>query len=71
MKVGVLFNIDIYISKMMLLMMVVAVLIGEGAKLAVFFVIIFGHEPAHVSMARFLDLSVKEIELLPFSGLSE
>ncbi|MGI6190111.1 MAG: peptidase M50 [Clostridiales bacterium] len=68
MKVGVLFNIDIYISKMMLLMMVVAVLIGEGAKLAVFFVIIFVHETAHVIMARFLDLSVKEIELLPFGG---
>ena len=71
MKVGVLFNIDIYISKMMLLMMVVAVLIGEGAKLAVFFVIIFVHETAHVIMARFLDLSVKEIELLPSAELSE
>ena len=70
MKVGVLFNIDIYISKMMLLMMVVAVLIGEGAKLAVF-VIIFVHETAHVIMARFLDLSVKEIELLPSAELSE
>jgi len=68
MKIGVLFNIDIYISKMLLLLMIVAVLIGEGARLAVFFVIIFVHETAHVMMARLLDLRVNEIELLPFGG---
>ncbi len=69
MKIGVLFNIDIYINKMLLLMLVIVILIGEGARLAVFFVIIFVHETAHVMMARFLQLGVKEIELLPFGGI--
>jgi stage IV sporulation protein FB len=69
MKVGVLFDIDIYINKMLVIMLIIAVLVGEGFKIAIIFLVIFIHEMAHVLVARILKLKVREIELLPFGGV--
>ncbi|MBM7583071.1 stage IV sporulation protein FB [Caldicoprobacter guelmensis] len=70
MKLGMLFGINVYINKLLVVLIVIAVVLGEGMKLAVVFLVVIIHELAHVVMARALNLRVSEIELLPFGGVA-
>jgi len=69
MKIGTLFNIEIYINKMLLVLVVIALLSKKGVEVLCIFIVIFLHEMSHVLMAKFLQLKVREIELLPFGGI--
>lgn len=68
MKIGSLFNTDIHVSTILLVMVAVAVFLGNGAELATIFFILLFHEMAHVGAAKLFQMKVKEIELLPFGG---
>lgn len=68
MKIGSLFNTDVHVSIILLIMVAVAVFLGNGAELATIFFILLFHEMAHVGAAKLLNMKVKEIELLPFGG---
>lgn len=70
MKLGTLFGIDIYINKLLVILICIAIVLGEGTKLTVIFLVVFVHELAHMAMARALNLRVSEIELLPFGGVA-
>lgn len=70
MKLGILFGINIYINKLLVILIAIAIVLGEGTRLAVVFLVVFIHELAHVVMARALNLRVSEIELLPFGGVA-
>jgi len=70
MKLGTLFGINIYINKLLVIFIAIAVVLGEGTKLTVVFLVVFVHELAHMLMARALNLRVSEIELLPFGGVA-
>lgn len=70
MKLGTLFGIDVYINKLLVIFIAIAIVLGEGAKLTVVFLVVFVHELAHMVMARALNLRVSEIELLPFGGVA-
>ncbi len=70
MKLGTLFGINIYINKLLVIFIAIAIVLGEGAKLTVVFLVVFVHELAHMVMARALNLRVSEIELLPFGGVA-
>ncbi|SFP87063.1 site-2 protease family protein [Caldicoprobacter faecalis] len=70
MKLGILFGINIYINKLLVILIAIAIILGEGTRLAVVFLVVFIHEMAHVVMARALHLRVLEIELLPFGGVA-
>lgn len=68
MRVARLFDIDIYISKFLILLLAVTIITGYGGNITAVFLIIGLHESAHIIAARLLGLRVKEIELLPFGG---
>ncbi len=68
MKIGTFFGIDIYINKILMGMVVVAIILGNGQKVATIFLVIFIHELAHVVTARMFGLEVVDIELYPFGG---
>lgn len=68
MKIGSLFNTDIYISTVLVVMVAVAVFLGNGVELATIFFVLLFHEMAHVGAAKLFHMKVKEIELLPFGG---
>jgi len=68
MKIGSLFNTDVHVSTILLVMVVVAVFLGNGAELATIFFVLLFHEMSHVAVAKMLKMRVKEIELLPFGG---
>lgn len=68
MRIGKIFDIDIYISKYLLLLVAVMVITGNSGNFTAIFFIILIHEMAHVIAARILKLKVREIELLPFGG---
>jgi stage IV sporulation protein FB len=68
MRIGTFFNIDIYISKYLLLLVAVIIITGHGGNLTALFFIFFIHEMSHVLAARLLGMKVEEIELLPFGG---
>src|SRR5690554_122819 len=68
MKIGTFFDVDIYINKLLLAMIIISVIMGNGRKIATIFLVIFIHELAHVITARMFRLKVKEIELYPFGG---
>jgi len=70
MKLGTLFGINIYINKLLVICIAIAIVLGEGTKLTVVFLVVFVHELAHMLMARALNLRVSEIELLPFGGVA-
>jgi stage IV sporulation protein FB len=70
MKLGILFGINIYINKLLVILIAIAIVLGEGTRLAIVFLVVFIHELAHVVMARALNLRVSEIELLPFGGVA-
>ncbi|MDN5276801.1 MAG: stage sporulation protein [Clostridiales bacterium] len=70
MKLGILSGINIYINKLLVILIAIAIVLGEGTRLAVVFLAVFIHELAHVVMARVLNLRVSEIELLPFGGVA-
>lgn len=68
MRIGRIFDIDIHISKTLILLIAVLLITGQcGNFTAVFFMFLI-HEAAHVAAARLLKLKVQEIELLPFGG---
>jgi stage IV sporulation protein FB len=68
MRIGRFFDIDIYISKYLLLLTAVIVVTGHGGNLTALFFILLIHEMSHVLAARLLHMKVHEIELLPFGG---
>jgi stage IV sporulation protein FB len=68
MRIGRIFDIDIYISKYLLLLVAVILITGHGGNLTAIFFIFLIHEMSHVLTARLLKMKVDEIELLPFGG---
>jgi septum site-determining protein MinD len=68
MRIGRIFDIDIYISKYLLLLTAVLIIMGRSGNITAIFFIFLLHEMSHVLAARLLNLKVKEIELLPFGG---
>lgn len=68
MKIGTFFNIDIYVNKLLIGMVLISVIMGNGQRVATIFLVVFIHELAHVIIARMFGLQVKEIELYPFGG---
>jgi stage IV sporulation protein FB len=68
MRIGRIFDIDIHVSKALVLLIIVLLITGRGGKFTAVFFIFFIHEAAHVIAARLLNLKVSEIELLPFGG---
>jgi len=68
MRIGRIFDIDIHISKTLILLIAVLLITGRGGNFTAVFFIFFIHEAAHVIAARLLKLKVHEIELLPFGG---
>jgi stage IV sporulation protein FB len=68
MRIGVLFGINIYINKILIIIIAIAIILGEGPRLAIVFIVVFVHEMTHVIVARALHFRVREIELLPFGG---
>ncbi|MDD4680610.1 MAG: M50 family metallopeptidase [Clostridia bacterium] len=61
-------DIDIHISKYLLLLVVILLITGHSDNLPAAFFILCLHEMSHVLAARLLKLKVSEIELLPFGG---
>lgn len=68
MKVGTFFDIDIYVNKILVVAMAMAIFTGHGARITTIFLAMFIHEMCHVIAAHMLNLKVQEIELLPFGG---
>ena len=68
MRIGRIFDIDIHVSKALVLLIIALLITGHGGKFTAVFFIFFIHEAAHVIGARLLNLKVNEIELLPFGG---
>ncbi|HZJ57679.1 MAG TPA: M50 family metallopeptidase [Clostridia bacterium] len=68
MRIGSIFDVDINISITLVVLLVIAVFLGNGAEIAVMFFVFMAHETAHVLVARMLKMKVGEIELLPFGG---
>lgn len=54
----------------LLLLLAVALVAGLGSEVAVFAVVLAGHELAHVLAAAAFDLRVSALELLPFGGVA-
>ncbi|NMA96227.1 MAG: hypothetical protein GX974_09340 [Clostridiales bacterium] len=69
MKIGTLFDIEIYVNRWLLAMLAIFITVGFGIKLLTIFMAILIHELAHVLTARALGLQVKQIEMYPFGGL--
>ena len=68
MRIGSIFDVDVKISITLVVLVVIAVFLGNGAEIAVMFFVFMAHETAHVLVARSLKMRVGEIELLPFGG---
>jgi len=68
MKIGTLFGIDIHINRVLMGMVVAAIIVGDGHRVATIFLVVFIHELAHIITARACGLEVVEIELYPFGG---
>lgn len=68
MRIANIFDVDIRISKFLLLLTAVLIITGYGGKLTAVFLVFCVHEAAHIITARLLGKKVKEIELLPFGG---
>jgi len=68
MRIGRILDIDIHISKYLLLLVAVFLITGRSGNLTAIFFILLVHEMSHVVAARLLKLKVYEIELLPFGG---
>lgn len=68
MKIGTLFDIELYINKLLIVMLALFVAMGNGRRVATIFLAIFIHELAHVATARMLGLHAKRIEIYPFGG---
>lgn len=68
MKIGSLFDVEVNISITLVVLVVVAIFLGNGAEIATIFFVFMAHETAHVLIARVLKMKVGEIELLPFGG---
>ncbi|NLJ41722.1 MAG: hypothetical protein GX352_08990 [Clostridiales bacterium] len=68
MKIGTLFGVDINVSIILVVLVVLAVILGRGAEVAMIFFVFMAHETAHVLVAKALKMKVGEIELLPFGG---
>ena len=66
MKVGTFFDIDIYVNKILVVAMAMAIFTGHGARITTIFLAMFIHEMCPVIAAHMLNLKVQEIELLPF-----
>ena len=64
MKIGSLFNVDVNISITLVVLIVIAVFLGNGTEMATIFFVFMAHETAHVLMARALKMEVKEIAFL-------
>lgn len=69
MRIARIRDIDITVSKLLILLIGLVFLTGNILEFAAVFLILFIHESAHVVMARWLKLHVSEIELLPFGGM--
>ena len=68
MRIGRIFDIDIYVSNYLLLLVVVLLITGHGGNFTAVFFVFFIHEMSHILTARMLKMKVDEIELLPFGG---
>ncbi|NLB43096.1 MAG: hypothetical protein GX815_12760 [Clostridiales bacterium] len=68
MRIGRISDIDIHISKYLLLLVAILLVTGNSGDLPATFLILTIHEMSHVLAARLLKLKVNEIELLPFGG---
>jgi stage IV sporulation protein FB len=68
MRIGRIFDIDIHISEVLVLLLAVLLITGRSGNVTAVFFIFLVHEAAHVIAARLLNLKVNEIELLPFGG---
>lgn len=68
MKIGTFFDIELYANKLLICMVAISIIIGNGRKVATIFFAVFAHELAHVVTARIFRLQVKEIEMYPFGG---
>lgn len=54
----------------LLVVMAAYVAAGQGYQMALGFLAVFGHELAHVAVARILGMDVDGVELLPFGGVA-
>lgn len=68
MKIGTFFDIELYANKLLIGMVAISILTGNGRKVATIFLVVFAHELAHVVTAQIFGLQVKEIEMYPFGG---
>ncbi len=68
MRIGRILDIDIHISKYLLLLVAILLVTGNSGDLPATILILTIHEMSHVLAARLLKLKVNEIELLPFGG---
>ena len=68
MRIGRIFDIDVYVSNYLLLLVAVLLITGHGGNFTAVFFIFFIHEMSHILTARMLKMKVDEIELLPFGG---
>lgn len=70
MRIGRIMGVDIHINIFFLLVIGLFFLAGVMAKGLIAFSIVLMHELAHVFVARRFNMSVGEIELLPFGGVA-
>jgi len=68
MRIGTVCDVDIKVNELLILLILVAFIYGQGMEVSTVFFVLLGHEIAHVVVARMLGLKVKEIDLLPFGG---
>lgn len=71
MRLGSVFGIPIIINFFFILLLFTATWIGNLLEIAILFIIVLWHELAHVIVAKYYQLNVLEIELLPFGGVAK
>jgi stage IV sporulation protein FB len=70
MRIARVLGVDLYLNVFFLGLLGLFFVAGVFAKGLIAFAIVFLHELAHTVMARSLSLPVKEVELLPFGGVT-
>jgi len=70
MRIGRLMGVDLYLNVFFLGLLGLFFVAGVVGKGLIAFAVVFLHELAHMAVAWRLSLSVKEVELLPFGGVT-
>ncbi len=70
MRLGRIMGVDLYLNTFFLALLGLFFVAGILGKGLVAFAVVLVHELAHVACARYLGVPVKEVELLPFGGVT-